>query len=97
MANFIDVVDRAAELTATLVKEYVDQRMSGFESQIDGLSDEVREAVEGLSDEVREAVESFEVDNTVTAEGSNAVTGAAVAAYVAQQLTVITDYEGVAF
>jgi hypothetical protein len=37
------------------------------------------------------------VDNTVTTTGSNAVSGAAVASYVAAQLAAITDYEGSEF
>lgn len=37
------------------------------------------------------------VDGTVSADGTNAVSGAAVAAYVTQQLAAITDYEGVEF
>lgn len=37
------------------------------------------------------------VDNTVTTSGTNAVSGAAVAAYVTQQISAIADYEVVKF
>lgn len=39
----------------------------------------------------------FEVDGTVTADGKNAVSGAAVAAYVTERIAAITNYTEVAF
>ena len=39
----------------------------------------------------------FPVDDSVTADGTNAVSGAAVAAYVAERLALIVNYEGTEF
>ena len=38
-----------------------------------------------------------ETDNVVSANGANPVSGAAVAAYVAEQIAAIVSFEGVAF
>lgn len=45
---------------------------------------------------INDTLNSF-VDSEVTAEGTNAVSGAAVVAYVAEQIAAITNYEEVAF
>lgn len=46
--------------------------------------------------EVEDKINSS-VDSEVTAEGTKSVSGAAVVAYVAEQIAAITNYEEVAF
>lgn len=115
MANFIEVITRAAELTATIIKEYVDGFTSSIRTDVDNkLADvddklstvddklaEAEESVEQTAQELREYVDNspntFTIDPTVTPASANAVSGAAVAAYVADQIAAIANYEGVAF
>ena len=53
----------------------------------------------GSLDELKTAlgIGKVEVDSEVTQNGVNPVSGAAVAAYVAEQISLIADYDGEAF
>ena len=50
-------------------------------------------------DELKNAlgIGEVEVDSEITEDGANPVSGAAVAAYVAEQIALIADYDGEAF
>lgn len=85
------------------------QIWSGTEAEFNALSPTptvglsvVRVGADGVlylcaNDSLIQALSKLQVDNTVTKEGENAVSGAAVAAYVTQELGKIADYDGEGF